>query len=394
MQPYPISQEFACKGFLRPPFSKGKAVFLCARRVSARFNRRMHDTDQRAAWGEGSLPDAALAREVTIERIRAAALRIAGMVHRTPVLTSRAIDQQLGATMLLKGEHLQRVGAFKCRGAMSAMTAMDNAVRARGVLAYSSGNHAQAMACAAAELGVPAVIVMPQNAPAIKLAGVRGYLERAPEGSGVVTYDPATTVREALGAEIAAARGLTIVPPYDDPEVIAGQGTAALELFEEVGELDRLYVCCGGGGLLSGCATVARAVSPGCEVIGVEPELGDDATRSVANGRLCTVRNPATIADGARTPFLGRYTFPVITERVDRMRTVSDAELAAWVAFGLARLKQVIEPSGVLGLAGAAADAREASGLGGARVGVIISGGNVDPAALGGLLEMAATMPE
>ncbi|MEL6741535.1 MAG: pyridoxal-phosphate dependent enzyme [Planctomycetota bacterium] len=340
-------------------------------------------------WGEGSLPDAALAGEVTIERVRAAAARIEGLVHRTAVLTSRTIDERLGARVLMKGEHLQRVGAFKCRGAMSAMTAMDPGVRARGVLAYSSGNHAQAMACAAGELGVPAVIIMPSNAPAIKVAGVRGYLARAPRGSEVMTYDPQTVVREELGARVASERGLTIIPPYDHPEVIAGQATAALELFEEVGDLDRLYVCCGGGGLLSGCATVARALCPACEVIGVEPELGDDATRSFASGRLCVVRNPATIADGARTPFLGRYTFPIVLERVDRMRTVSDAELAAWVAFGLARLKQVFEPSGVLGLAGAAADARDAGGLGGARIGVIVSGGNVDPAALAGVLDLA-----
>lgn len=324
-------------------------------------------------------PDPALAGAVTIDDVRRAASVLDARANRTPVMTSRRLDELAGGRVHLKCENFQRVGAFKFRGAFNALARLEPEARRQGVLAYSSGNHAQAVALAGAELGVAAVIVMPDNAPGVKLRATRAYLEAAPAGSAVVTYDPATTVREELGARIAGERGLTIIPPYDHPDVIAGQGTAALELFEAVGELDWLFVCCGGGGLLSGCATVARAVCPGCRVVGVEPELGDDATRSFAAGTLQTVTNPATIADGARTPCLGRYTFAIVRERVDQMVVVSEGELARWTLFCLERLRMVVEPSGALGLAGAVRVGRsDPRAISGRRVGVIVSGGNLD----------------
>lgn len=330
-------------------------------------------------WTDGVTPDPALAGEITIERVRAAAGVVSPLVHRTPIVTSRTLDDLVGARAVLKCENLQRVGAFKVRGAINALSRFTAQQRARGVITYSSGNHAQGMALAAATLGVPAVIVMPTNAPPVKLAATRGYLRRAPEGSEVMLYDPDETKREELGRKIAGERGLTLIPPYDHPDVICGQGTAALELFEDAGDLDRLYVPLGGGGLLSGCATVARGVCPACEVIGVEPEAGDDGKRSFESGRLVSVRNPDTIADGARTPYLGRYTFSVIRDRVDRVETVADGELAKLVVFALERLKLVIEPSGVLGLARLAREARERpDAFRGQRVGVMISGGNLD----------------
>ncbi|MFT5422557.1 MAG: threonine dehydratase [Phycisphaerales bacterium] len=345
------------------------------------------------AWGEGATPDPALAARVTIDTVRAAADRIGAHIKRTPVLTSRELDRRVGASVYLKCENLQRVGAFKVRGAMSAITSLTDKQKAVGVLTYSSGNHAQGIALAAATLGVRAVIVMPSNAPAVKLAATRGYLSNAPEGSRVVGHDPAKVSREEVAAGLqASGEPMTMIPPYDHPQVIAGQGTAAVELFEQVGELagggrlDRLYVPCGGGGLLSGCATVARALNPACEVIGVEPEAADDAKRSFESGRLATVQNPATIADGARTPYLGRYTFPIICERVNRIETASDGELAAWTLFMLERLRIVIEPTAALGLARAAAE-KQAQG---SRIGVILTGGNLDLGMLPRLREMAS----
>lgn len=337
-------------------------------------------------WTQGAKADPALARQVTIETVRAAAERIGPHIKRTPVLTSRELDRRAGAHVFLKCENLQRVGAFKVRGAMAALTSLNKQERARGVLTYSSGNHAQGIALAAATLGVRAVIVMPSNAPAVKLAATRGYLESAPGGSRVVGFNPAEVSREEVAKDLqASGEPMTLIPPYDHPQVIAGQGTAALELFDEVGGLDRLYVCCGGGGLLSGCATVAKALCPSCEVIGVEPEAADDAKRSFESGRLATVKNPDTIADGARTPYLGRYTFSIISERVDRIETATDAQLAEWTLFAMERLRIVVEPSGVLGLARAAAEGHDA----GARVGVIISGGNLDLRVLDDLKRLA-----
>ncbi|MDX9912203.1 MAG: threo-3-hydroxy-L-aspartate ammonia-lyase [Phycisphaerales bacterium] len=342
-----------------------------------------------AMMREGDAPDMTLASSVTIDDVRRAAERIAGHAVRTPVLTSARLDAMLGVRAFFKCENLQRVGAFKFRGALNAMSALDGDARTRGVLAYSSGNHAQAIALAASLLGVRAVIVMPEDAPRTKLDGTRAYLEISGRSAGeIVTYDPKTTLREELGGSIARERGLTIIPPYDHPDVIAGQGTAGLELLEEVGELDELYVCTGGGGLLSGCAIAAKAMSPRCLVVGVEPEAGDDATRSFASGRLCTVRNPGTICDGARTPYLGRYTFPLVVRYVDAMATVDDAEVVAAMRLAMEHLKIVVEPTGVLGLAGMVKSVREVGSRDGAtrRVGVVVSGGNVDLDALAGLL--------
>lgn len=345
---------------------------------------------------EGARPDMSLAGSVKISDIRAAAARLEGIARRTPVMTSRSFDDATGARVFFKCENLQRVGAFKFRGAYNALARIAEAADSgggqggAGVLAYSSGNHAQAVALAASMLNIPAVIVMPDNAPRVKLDATRAYLARAPEGSEVVLYHHATTVREELGQRLSRERGLTIVPPYDHPDVIAGQGTVALELFGEVGELDRLFVCCGGGGLLSGCAVVSKALSPACRVVGVEPEAGDDATRSFYDGVLRTARNPATIADGARTPYLGRFTFPLVRAYVDEMMTVSDAELVAAMALCMERLRMVVEPTGALAAAGALKRAqRSEHPLAASRVGVVLSGGNVDLSAVSGVLSGA-----
>lgn len=315
-------------------------------------------------------PGAAL--PVAYDDVVAASRRLRGVAHRTPVLTSRTLDQRVGARLLLKCENLQRGGAFKFRGAYNALARMTPEAAARGAIAYSSGNHAQAMALAGSLLGVPVTVVMPADAPAVKLQATRGY------GAEVVTYDRATTRREQLGAAIAQERGLTLIPPFDHVDVVAGQGTAARELIQDHGPLDALVVCCGGGGLLSGSALAARALSPGCRVIGVEPEAGDDATRSFHTGTLCRVENPDTIADGARTESLGEITFPLVRALVDDMVTVSDRELVSAVRELLLRLKIVAEPTGVLGVAALLAGRVKVAG----RVGVIVSGGNVDPARL------------
>lgn len=318
-----------------------------------------------------------LANIVSIDDIRAASERIEGVAKRTPVMTSRTLDERVEASVFLKCESFQRAGSFKFRGAVSAISKLEP--DGPGVLTYSSGNHAQAVALASMMLGIRATIVMPDNAPSVKRRATQGYLDAGGiEGSEVVLYNPETQTREEIGAKLAEERGQTIVPPYDHPDVIAGQGTAAMELIDEVGQLDMLYVCCGGGGLLSGSAVAAKALSPNCRVFGVEPELADDATRSFQTHELHTVRNPPTIADGARTPHLGRYTFPIVLAHVDDMLTVSDDELRAQMRFCFQRMKIVVEPTGVLGLAGLAKQARDYN-LGGAqRIGVVLSGGNVD----------------
>lgn len=332
---------------------------------------------------------------VTIADVRTAAARLAGVAHRTPVMTSRSLDEATGASVFVKCENLQRVGAFKFRGAYNALAQLDDAARQRGVLTWSSGNHAQAVALAAGLLGVPVVIVMPEDAPRVKLEATRGYLSREytarfgePShrgGSEIVLYNPKTAVREELGRKIAGQRGLTVIPPYDHPHVIAGQGTVALELFEDVGDLDWLFVPCGGGGVLSGCAVVSKSACPECRVVGVEPTAADDATRSFRDGVLRTVRNPVTIADGARTPSLGRYTFPLVRTLVDEMMTVSEQEIASAMVFLMERLRVVVEPTGSLATAGLLQVAQEqACEMAGARVGVVISGGNVDMADLSG----------
>jgi len=319
---------------------------------------------------------------VSYEDVAAAAERLSGRALRTPALTSRHVDRRTGAQVFFKSENFQRAGAFKFRGAFNALSRLDHEARRRGVLAYSSGNHAQAVALASQLLGVPALIVMPQDAPPMKLDATRGY------DAEIVLYDKRTTVREELAAKIAKERGLAVIPPYDHPDVVAGQGTAAKELIEEVGRLDYLFVCVGGGGLISGCAIAADALSPGCLVIGVEPEAGDDATRSFHTKTLQTCHNPDTIADGARTPYLGAVNFPLVLRYVHDMVTVSDAQLISAMLFLWERMKIVVEPTGALGAAGLFE--RKVELPCGARVGVILSGGNVDVAQLCGWLNRDA----
>ena len=307
---------------------------------------------------------------VSYADVAAAAEAIAGQAHRTPVLSSRQTDERVGARVYFKCENLQRIGAFKFRGAYNAISRLTAEQRARGVLAYSSGNHAQAVALAGRLLHVPTVIVMPDDAPKVKLQATRGY------GAEVVLYDKHRTVREELAARIAQERGLSVIPPYDHPHIVAGQGTAAKELIEEIGQLDYLFVPCGGGGLISGCAIAAHSLSPGCKVIGVEPEAGDDATRSFKTGTLQTCHNPDTVADGARTPYLGKITFPLVLRYVHDMVTVTDPQLLACMFWLWERLKIVVEPTGALGATGLFE--RKVQVPPGARVGVIVSGGNLD----------------
>lgn len=305
----------------------------------------------------------------TFEDVRAAAARLAGTAHRTPVLGSRTLNEELGAEVFFKCENLQRMGAFKFRGAFNALSQFDAAQKKAGVVTFSSGNHAQAIALSAKLLGMPAVIVMPQDAPAAKVAATRGY------GGEVVLYDRYRDDREQIGRRLAQERGLTLIPPYDHPHVMAGQGTAALELFEEVGALDALFVPLGGGGLLSGTALATRALAPQCKLFGVEPEAGNDGQQSFRKGEIVHIEVPRTIADGAQTQALGHYTFAVIRRDVDDILTASDAQLAQCMAWAAERMKLLFEPTGCLGFAALREHAAEWRGK---RVGVIVSGGNVD----------------
>lgn len=314
---------------------------------------------------------------VTYEDVARAAERLAGAAHRTPVLVSRTADERAGASLFFKAENFQRTGAFKFRGAYNAISALAPEQRARGVVAYSSGNHAQALACAGALLGAPVTVVMPHDAPAIKIAATRGY------GAEIVVYDRFKDSREEIGRRLSQERGLALVPPYDHDDVIAGQGTAAKELIEEVGPLDRLYVCLGGGGLLSGCALAAKALSPGCAVIGVEPEAGDDGRQSFRKGEIVRIPVPQTIADGAMTAYLGDRTFPIIRRDVADIETVADAALVEAMRFFAERMKIIVEPTGCLAAAAAFA---AGDAIRGARVGVILSGGNVDLARFSSLV--------
>ena len=299
----------------------------------------------------------------------AAAARLEGHAHRTPVMRSRTADARWGAQFFFKCENFQRMGAFKFRGAFNALSKFDAVQRKAGVIAFSSGNHAQAIALAARILGMPSVIVMPTDAPAAKLAATRGY------GAEVVLYDRFAEDREALTRRLAEERGMTLIPPYDHPDVIAGQGTAVKELIEDAGPLDILYVCLGGGGLTSGSALSARALAPACKIYGVEPEAGNDGQQSLRAGRIVHIDTPKTIADGAQTQHLGEYTYGIIRRDVNDIVTVSDAQLVEGMRFFAERMKMVVEPTGCLAFAGACA-AGEA--IRGARVGVVISGGNVD----------------
>ena len=320
---------------------------------------------------------------IGFEDVAAAAARLAGVAHRTPVLTSRTADARTGARLFFKCENLQRMGAFKFRGAYNALARFTPEQRRAGVIAYSSGNHAQAIALSARLLGMPAAIVMPRDAPALKIAATREYLGDL-RGAEVILYDRYTEDREALGRRIAAERGMTLVPPYDHADVMAGQGTAALELIAQVRELapaaegpelDLLLVCVGGGGLISGCATVAKHLLPDCRVIGVEPEAGNDVQLSLRRGSIVHIDVPKTIADGAQTQHAGQLTFPVIQARVDDIVTATDAQLVDAMKFCAERMKLVVEPTGALAAAAALGSAVD---LAGRRVGVIISGGNID----------------
>ena len=306
-------------------------------------------------------------------RIAAAAERLRGVAHRTPVVTSRTLDARAGAHVFLKCENFQRMGAFKFRGAWNAISQLEPDEAARGVVAFSSGNHAQAVALACRLRGSPCVIVMPSTAPRTKLDAAREY------GAEVVHYDSWGEGREALAQRLADERGLTLVPPFDHPDIVAGAATAAAELFDEVGPLDALVVPVGGGGLASGTALAAAIASPGCRVIGVEPQAGDDGGRSFREGRLVTIPVPDTIADGARTPSLGAITFPLIRQHVADMTSVPDAALLDAMQFAWTRLKLVVEPTGVLGLAALLGGLAP---TGAQRIGVILSGGNVDFATL------------
>jgi threonine dehydratase len=306
---------------------------------------------------------------ISFEDVAAAARRIEGAAHRTPVLTSSTADALTGARLFFKAENFQRMGAFKFRGGYNSLSQFTDAQRKGGVITYSSGNHAQAIALSAKLLGIEALIIMPKDAPAIKVAATKGY------GAELVLYDRYKEDRDEIGNRLATERGMTLIPPYDHPHVMAGQGTAALELIEEIGPLDLLIVPIGGGGLMSGCAVVARTLAPDCRIIGVEPEAGNDAQRSLAEGKIVHIDTPRTIADGAQTQHIGRYTFPVLRALVDEIVTVSDAELVEAMKFFAARMKILVEPTGCLAAAAAFSGRLD---LAGKRVGMVLSGGNVD----------------
>ncbi|MEM5435098.1 threo-3-hydroxy-L-aspartate ammonia-lyase [Paraburkholderia diazotrophica] len=313
----------------------------------------------------------------TYEDVVDAAQRIEGIAHRTPVLTSTTANERTGASLFFKCENFQRMGAFKFRGAYNAISHFDAEQRAAGVLTYSSGNHAQAIALSARLAGIHATIVMPHDAPAAKVAATKSY------GGEVITYDRYKENREEIGRRLAQERGMTLIPPYDHPHVIAGQGTAVKELIDETGPLDFLFVCLGGGGLLAGSALSAAALSPQCRVIGVEPEAGNDGQQSLAKGEIVHIDVPHTIADGAASTHLGSYNFPIIKRNVEQIVTVSDAQLVDTMKFFAQRMKIVVEPTGCLA---AAAALEKVVPVEGSRVGVLISGGNVDLQRLGEFL--------
>ena len=321
--------------------------------------------------------DSAAPAAVTYADVEAAAGRLAGVAHRTPVATSRQFDALAGCSAFFKCENLQRMGAFKFRGAYNALAKLPADARRRGVVAFSSGNHAQAVALAGRLLDVPATIVMPADAPAVKVAATREY------GAEVIFYDRAAgESREAVAERVSREKGATVIPPFDHPDVVAGQGTAAKELLEDTGPLDYLFVCCGGAGLLSGCAVAASHLSPATRVVGVEPAAGDDAARSFRTRTLQRVENPVTIADGARTQSMGAVTFPLVLRHVHDIITVTDAELVEAMRFLWERMKLVVEPTGALATAGVLSRAIDVRGR---RVGIILSGGNVDLRAMASL---------
>lgn len=320
------------------------------------------------------------ARELSLADVEAAAARLRGIAHRTPVFTSRTLDERIGARVFLKCENLQRMGAFKFRGAYNRIAQLTPEQRPGGVVAYSSGNHAQGVALAAKLLGVPAAIVMPHDAPAAKVAATREY------GADVIFYERASANRAEIAEGIARERGAAVVPPYDDPEIIAGQGTVALEFVQDVSGLEVMLVPVGGGGLLAGCALAATALQPGIALYGVEPEAGDDFARSFAENRRIEIAVPKTIADGQQTTSPGLLTFPIVKRLCAGFYTVSDDEIRAAMRFAFERLKLVIEPSGASALAALLAGKCEA---GEKKIGIVISGGNVDPAAYAAIIAAA-----
>jgi threo-3-hydroxy-L-aspartate ammonia-lyase len=301
-------------------------------------------------------------------KVQDAAGRLRGVSHVTPIMTSRTLNECVGAEVFLKCENFQRIGAFKFRGAFNAMSQLSADERRRGVITFSSGNHAQAVALVGRLLGIATRVVMPMDAPVIKREATEAY------GAEVLLYDPKTRSREDIAKELQQQHGYAMIPPFDHIDIVSGQGTAALELCGQAGGLDALLVPCGGGGLLSGCAIAAKGLNAKCRVIGVEPEVADDAARSFYSGSLQTVHNPPTIADGTRTPSLGKLTFPLVRKFVDGMQTVSEEAIKEAVRVLFYRLKLVVEPSGALGLAALLSGALQARG----RVGVILSGGNID----------------
>jgi len=302
------------------------------------------------------------------EHILAAKERIGNHANKTPVMTSRTLNKIVGADVFLKCENFQRIGAFKFRGAFNSISKLTKKEKARGVITYSSGNHAQAVALVGRLLNIQTTVVMPNNAPSTKLAATRDY------GATVIGYDPKTGNRDEIAMELEREHGYVMIPPYDHPDVVAGQGTAALELFEAVEHIDTLLVPCGGGGLLSGCAIAATGAAKNCKTIGIEPELADDATRSFHTKKLHRVHNPPTIADGTRTPSLGEITFPLVLEYVDDMKTVAEQAIIDAVKFLFYRMKLVVEPSGALGLAALLSGTIKPKG----KIGIILSGGNID----------------
>ncbi len=314
--------------------------------------------------------------DITFEEVKAAAEKLSGIAHRTPVQTCRTLGESTDSAIFMKCENLQRVGAFKFRGAYNALCRLSREERRHGVLTHSSGNHAQAIALAGRILDIPIRVVMPNDAPIVKRRATEEY------GARVIEYDPSKSTREEVSEQIRQKTGATLIPPYDHPHIIAGQGTAALELIEESGPLDLLLVPCGGGGLLSGTAVAAKAMAPGCRVVGVEPEMADDATRSFRTGKLHTVSNPPTIADGTRTPSLGKLTFPLVLRYVDDMVTVSEEAIVEAVRFLYDRARLVVEPSGALGVAALLSNAIKP----GAKTGIILSGGNIDRETMIGIL--------
>ena len=309
--------------------------------------------------------------------VKAAQKRIEGHAHVTPIMTSHTLNQLIGAQIFLKCENFQRMGAFKFRGAYNAMSRLTDDQKEHGVITHSSGNHAQAVALVGRLLGIKTVVVMPNDAPVIKRTATEGY------GASVIEYDPEETTREKLSKDLEIEHGYTLVPPYDHIDIVAGQGTAAMELLDKLNSLDMLMVPCGGGGLLSGCAIAAKGKDPNCRVIGIEPELADDATKSFHSGKLHTVTNPPTIADGTRTPSLGKVTFPLVLEYVDDMKTVSESAIIKAVQFLFYRMKLVVEPSGALGVAALLSGEVQPRG----RVGIILSGGNIDGATMKMILD-------